>query len=309
MPEVGAEPPASRPAPTPGIVHDEGFRRWCLVTKGWSRDTVEVRMRALTTARRRGLALAPFTQEAGEQYLADRLDAGATPDAYNGDVRLLNALAEYWHLPNVRFRRRRRGRSQKASLDAAQQRAVLAYKHPVPEVQRMRRALAHLALAVGARNSEVARMDLADVDPEQRTVRIRFPAKRGLRRVLPVEDWLWHPRRPFMAYLRWRLAQDTKDPALWIIEGGTRANKDYLRKCMREVGQQAGVRFNFTAARHVAARELRRVGNDGFIQFWLGHANRASAEPYLEDVDPEEARAAVTRRPRQDPIRRKPHGR
>lgn len=292
------------------------FSDWLLVTKHWVPETVDARLRDFRRMCREGLDVEHFTLEAGRAYLAQRIRAGATTDAQTGDVRVLNALAEYHQLGKRHFERPRKRRSQPNSLRPEQQARALLVHDDDRDRQRTMRGLVHLVLAVGPRRSEAYRMDLDDVVAQDATVAIRAPAKRGLRRVLPVEPWLFHPRRQFMAYLRWRAALETSqllpgdEGALWLSRAPTidlwhRASKHYLSGLLRQAGRHAGTRFNFNTGRHTTARALRRAGRQqSYVQFWLGHAHIASVEPYFEEIYPDEAAEATLRWPRPDPNRR-----
>lgn len=309
------------------------FSDWLLVSKHWVPETVDARLRDFRRMRREGLDVQHFTLEAGRAYLARRIRAGASSDAQSDDVRVLNALAEYHGLGKRHFERPRKRRSQPNSLRPEQQGRALLVHDADRDRQRIARGLVHLVLAVGPRRSEAYRMDLDDVVAQDATVAIRAPAKRGLRRVLPVEPWLFHPRRQFMAYDRWRrelrmlleeyarlgsrpeTADESMRPgdedAYWLswdprARQWRRASMHYLSGLLRQAGRHAGTRFNFNTGRHTVARALRRAGRQqGYVQFWLGHAHIASVEPYFEEIYPDEAAEATLRWPRPDPGKRR----
>lgn len=294
------------------------FRTWLLLKRLQQPITARRVLERLEYARRHGFQLERFlrapkaAQREGDAYLVRRLEEGSL-HAFNNDVQWLMALAAWRGHRDVKFRRRPDPPVQFRALDRAQIQRVTGYRHRNPVVNRFRRALLLVFLETGARLSEVARLELQDLDPVRSLIHIRQPAKRGRRRWIPVSRWIWSPKRPLGAYLSQRPGTSTTSTttgareALWMVDwsgsGHVRprpASPDYLRRVLFHVSADLGFTVNGNVFRHTKATELRRRGFDILvIKFILGHASIESTQVYAE-LTPQDVYTLFRRRPTPD---------
>jgi len=288
----------------------ESLRRYLLVELGWSAATTKITLRRITSMMRRGLPLQQFSRESGAYWLAERLTNGISPDAYNNDAKALNAILRWRHGAEAQtFRLKRRPKSHYKFLEPAQVEILLQYRHHDAEIHRLRRALTLWALKSGMRTSEIAAMNIEDLDPKQSRFYVRQPAKRGPRRWLPIESWIWSERRALKAWLRHRPIPPDDPTALWTTTFSPQANRtttarrltgDNVRVAMNRVGQAAGIPLNPTITRHTRATELARAGwGILYIKTYLGHASVKSTEIYAA-VTGEDVETMMRRRPGRD---------
>lgn len=305
----------------------EAFEHFLLVDLDMEPITVGKRLERLDLVLARGFDLDAFTSSparalvAGRSYLAERRKGGASIDSYNHDVRLLVNLAKHLDYATVRFRMQKPRRAQLRSLRDEQVRDVLDYHADEREADLLHRALLVWALKSGMRPSEIAQLERRDLDPRLSRFHVRKPAKDGLVRWLPIEPWIWSPKRPFGAYLKWHAEVTGGDvhAPLWITRrlGGGRGQSararapklgewracksPYLRKILNTVGRTTGVRpLNFNVTRHTRGTELRRKGWDLLsIKTYLGHSSVQSTEIYAE-VRPDDLDLELRRRPGAD---------
>ncbi|MEA3199483.1 MAG: integrase/recombinase XerD [Thermoplasmata archaeon] len=302
----------------------EEFRTFLLVDEGKRPITVDRMLRRLERARRvHGLDLAVFVKGAadaereGRAYLAKRrVEPRSTVFSYNNDVKALNALLRWRKLHReVHFKAHKEPRAQLRTLSRDAIWKLFGYRCASPEAEKMHRALLLVAYVTGARASEVAAMTLSDLDPKRSRIRIAKPAKGGLKRWLPVERWVWSPKRPLAAWLKVRPVPEGESDALWTTthksgNGGyapgaapaRRVTSDYLRVCLYRVGEAVGVKVNFNVLRHTRATHLVRLGwSLLYVRTYLGHTSVKSTEIYAE-VHPEDMDKAMQKRPGKDPF-------
>lgn len=299
----------------------EDFRAFLLVDEAKAPITVEKRLGLLASAVERGLDVKRFSESReharaeGRRYLALRRYS-ATVHAYNSDVKVLNDLARFRAFVEDRrslFRKLPEPRLQPKALADAAVRRLLAFEGEDEESQRFARAVLLWALKSAMRASEIAAMTLADLDAERGRFYVRKPAKGGKRRWLPIERWVFSPKRSFGAYLRWRASVADQLPegqrdALWVTtrtgRGHSRPRRvspSYLRQLLGRVGHQVGVKVNLTITRHTRATELRRRGWDLlYIREYLGHRSVKSTEVYAE-LGEGDVHEMMRRRPGIDP--------
>lgn len=266
----------------------ERFQEFLLIDLTWSPVTVEKMSRRLRAIHKAGVRLDPLDEKAARAYLRQRLMTGSSPFAYNNDVKALNAIYR-WQTGAERgaFRKRKVPPSQYKYLSDADVRKVLQYRHRDPEVERFRRGLTLWALKSGMRVGEVHAMNTTDLNPEASQFLVRRPSKLGSRRILPVERWVWSPKRPFGAYLSKRQAPPTDPEAVWTLRPNgqkvaRRAPVSELRAALAAVGKQAGVPLNFVITRHTRGTELNRYDWPlQRIQFYLGHAKPSTTAIYV----------------------------
>jgi integrase/recombinase XerC len=151
-------------------------------------------------------------------------------------------------------------------------------------------AAAELLYGSGIRVGELVDVDVDDVDPAERLVRVL--GKGGKERVVPfgvpaaraVDAWL-REGRP-------ELATAASGPALLLGDRGGRWGQRQVREAVHRLAAQAGVDDVAPhALRHSAATHLLQGGSDlRSVQEVLGHANLATTQRYTH-VDAERLRA------------------
>lgn len=300
----------------------DDFRTFLLVDEAKAPITVEKRIGMYHAALERGLDPKRFAESLdharaeGRRYLAARR-ATATVHAYNSDVKLLNDLARFHRLTQDHrsiFRKLPEPRLQPRALTDTQVKRLVSHEGDDEESQRLARAALLWAFKSAMRASEFAAMETADLDIDRGRFYVRKPAKGGKRRWLPIEKWVYSPKRAFGAYLRWRasiaheLPDDMKN-ALWITrrDGGRhgklrRVSSNYLRQLLGRVGKKTGIHVNLTITRHTRATELRRRGWDLlYIREYLGHRSVKSTEIYAE-IGEHDVIKMMQRKPGLDPF-------
>ncbi|WP_420111282.1 tyrosine recombinase XerC [Pseudactinotalea sp.] len=153
-------------------------------------------------------------------------------------------------------------------------------------------AALELLYATGVRVSELVGIDLADVDLQQRLVRVL--GKGGKERMVPfglpaskaVQAWL---------AARADLATPTSPDALFLGVRGGRLDVRQLRETVHQLTALAGVRdLAPHGLRHSAATHLLEGGSDlRSVQEVLGHASLATTQRYTH-ISSERLRAAFT---------------
>ena len=148
---------------------------------------------------------------------------------------------------------------------------------------------AELLYGSGVRVGELVAVDVRDVDPHERLVRVL--GKGGKERVVPfglpaaraVSEWLDRGRPA--------LANAGTGPALLVGDRGGRWGQRQVREAVHRLAAAAGVDDVAPhALRHSAATHLLQGGSDlRSVQEVLGHANLATTQRYTH-VDPERLR-------------------
>lgn len=291
----------------------EKFREFLLVDRPLARITVANTVKRLRAAEAAGFALRDFTlsdergaRDLARRYLAKRRSEGVGAGGYNNDVRAINAAARFLGLEGVKFQRLPEPRKQEVALGREAVRRLLSYEGEKEETTRRRRALAVVALVTGARASEVAALTVDDLDAEQSRIHIRKPAKGGMARWLPVERWVFSPKRPLAAWLRIR--SDLEPPRggpLWTTSrdyNPRRCSPEFVRLELPRIGAEVGVPVNFTITRHTRATQLAKAGFPvQYVAWYLGHADWRSSQRYVE-VRPDDVVRELQRLRHREPL-------
>lgn len=289
------------------------FKKFVFLQRGWVSATWEKTEMRIRAAQRRGLVFDPWNPENGENYLLKRLEDGATTFAYNSDVKLLNL----WHLHKTgeesKFKPRKKPRSTFKFLSPPEIARVFTYRHRYREVTRLRVALFFWALKSGMRVGEIAAMTTDHLNPQEGKFLVAKPSKRGNRRWLPIERFVWSPKRPFTAYLRQRAIIPGDEKAVWTtrFSGRTstrrgpprRMTEKALTDSLRDMGRSVGLNtLNFNITRHTRGTELYRKWRDLLlVKKYLGHSSLSSTEVYAAVVDGD-LDGEMRRRPGSDPF-------
>ncbi|XAS65927.1 tyrosine recombinase XerC [Micrococcaceae bacterium Sec5.7] len=143
------------------------------------------------------------------------------------------------------------------------------------------RAMVELLYATGVRVGELAGMDVDDLDPDRRTLRVIGKGDKertvpyGVPAAVAVDDWL-RRGRPLVA------AADS-GPALFLGARGRRVDQRQVRSVVRDVFEALGdtAATGPHALRHSAATHLLDGGADlRAVQEILGHSSLATTQIY-----------------------------
>lgn len=145
------------------------------------------------------------------------------------------------------------------------------------------RAFLELLYATGARISEVSKLDLGDVDLDQRQVRLE--GKGSKTRIVPIYDLAAERVGSYVSEARPALAAKslTREEALFLSTRGNRMSADALRTVFERRATAAGIDRRVTphAMRHTYATELLSGGADlRSVQTLLGHADLSTTQIY-----------------------------
>jgi site-specific recombinase XerD len=286
------------------------FEEFMLLEKRYSRVTVRERRKSLRQAAEMGFNAATADAAACRSHLARIVMAGKSENAYNHTCKALKVLLEFKQLDPKQLHLRKQARSKYRFLSPDQVKKCLDYRHKDPETERFRRALLLWGLKSAMRLSEVAAMDVQDLDKAQSRFHVRKPAKRGAHRWLPLEPWVFSPKRALGAYLAHRKEPAGDERALWVTDHHgsqgaqmpRRATAAGLARVLQECSKELGFTVNFTVTRHTRATELRRLGWDLVaIQYYLGHARSSSTAIYA-GITPEDMVNIMGRLGSRDPF-------
>jgi integrase/recombinase XerC len=174
-------------------------------------------------------------------------------------------------------------------LDAAREDAVASEGDAHPTALRAW-AAAELLYGSGIRVGELVAVDVDDVDPAERLVRVL--GKGGKERVVPFGVPAARAVDAWLAEGRPALATAASGPALLLGDRGGRWGQRQVREAVHRLAAQAGVDDVAPhALRHSAATHLLQGGSDlRSVQEVLGHANLATTQRYTH-VDAERLRA------------------
>ncbi|MGJ3188526.1 tyrosine recombinase XerC [Paenarthrobacter nitroguajacolicus] len=143
------------------------------------------------------------------------------------------------------------------------------------------RAMVELLYATGVRVGELAGLDIDDLDPDRRTLRVVGKGNKertvpyGVPAALAVDDWLRRGRPA--------LATPTSGPALFLGVRGKRVDPRQIRAVVNELLQALGdtSATGPHALRHSAATHLLDGGADlRAVQEILGHSSLATTQIY-----------------------------
>ena len=143
------------------------------------------------------------------------------------------------------------------------------------------RAMVELLYATGIRVGELAGLDVDDLDPDRRTLRVLGKGNKertvpyGLPAALAVDDWLRRGRPA--------LATETSGPALFLGARGKRVDQRQVRSVVHDLLEALGdtAATGPHALRHSAATHLLDGGADlRAVQEILGHSSLATTQIY-----------------------------
>ncbi len=175
-------------------------------------------------------------------------------------------------------------RLPKAALTAAEAEAVLA----VPDertVSGLRdRAMLEVLYCTGIRRSELARLNVRDIDRDRRTLMVR-QGKGKKDRLVPIHGrcvaWL----DAYQAEARPKLVTEPDDGTLFLTVDGTAFSLDRLTQLVRDHVKASGVAKEGACHlfRHTLATVMLEGGADiRYVQAMLGHAELSTTQIYAQ---------------------------
>jgi len=145
------------------------------------------------------------------------------------------------------------------------------------------RAMLEALYATGMRVSELAALDLADVDRAEETITLARDGS-GERRV-PLRGRALAAVEDYLAAGRARLKPSADEPALFLNHRGARLTRQGFWLIVKTYARRAGIKAHITphTLRHsFAEHRLRADGNVRQVQQLLGHASLATTQIYAE---------------------------
>ncbi|MCY4112834.1 MAG: tyrosine recombinase [Chloroflexi bacterium] len=145
------------------------------------------------------------------------------------------------------------------------------------------RAMLEALYATGMRVSELAALDLADVDQAEETITLARNGA-GERRV-PLRGRALAAVEDYLAAGRARLKPSADEPALFLNHRGARLTRQGFWLIVKTYARRAGIKAHITphTLRHsFAEHRLRADGNVRQVQRMLGHASLATTQIYAE---------------------------
>jgi len=146
------------------------------------------------------------------------------------------------------------------------------------------RAILETLYATAARRSELANLDLTDIDLENATAHIR-QGKGGKSRLVPIAKTALHWLQKYLNETRPRLLLDPNEQALFLSGYGERMSATYLGNWVAKTIKEAdiGKAGSCHMLRHSCATHMLENGADiRLIQQLLGHSSLDTTSIYTE---------------------------
>ncbi|MEK7415592.1 MAG: tyrosine-type recombinase/integrase [Planctomycetota bacterium] len=143
----------------------------------------------------------------------------------------------------------------------------------------------HLSLLYDCalRNSEAIKLDVSDIDLDERTLLVR-DGKGGKTAMLPLLASTMHVAADYLA-LRRELLRGPDHSALLLAHSGRRLPLWWMQDHLHRLSQTIGFRVHPHALRHaVAVHMLRRGADIRYIQQYLRHEDLETTKVYLRLV-------------------------
>lgn len=141
------------------------------------------------------------------------------------------------------------------------------------------RAILEMLYSTGARVSEIAALDLDEVDSSG-FVRVR--GKGSKERLVPVGSYAAKSLEEYLVRVRPGLVAGST-PALFLNQRGGRLSRQSIWEILSKVGEQCGIEVSPHTLRHCFATHLIEGGADvRVVQELLGHASVATTQIYTK---------------------------
>jgi len=271
----------------------EGYRRYLEAERGLSPYTV--RNYAGDVAR-----FLQFLKEEGVEqveaadhhliraYLAHLHREGVSPRSV---VRKLSSLRSFFRYlerrgelpenPMARVSTPKQGRPLPSFLTAEETLALLGAPDLATPLGMRDRAILELLYATGMRLSEMAWLDLEDVDLGRGEIRVR--GKRGKERIVLMGHPAAAALERYLSLARPRLARGRRTPALFLNRYGGRLSARYIERLVAGYARRAGIdkKVHPHLLRHTFATHMLDGGADlRVVQELLGHVSPTTTQVY-----------------------------
>ncbi len=271
----------------------EEYLQWLTIEKGRSRATIEAYRRDLAAllewARERGATISDVSEEELERHY-NEARLSRSPSTVARAVAAARGFFAYLvdegYLvtdPTARLKGGRRGRTLPKPLGEAEIVALLDSIAAITPIDRRDRALLELLYGTGARVSEVANLDLSDLDFDEELILVT--GKGNKQRLVPIGTSLDRALREYLAPGgRPSLAPSKRATKLFLnARSGalTRQGIDLvIHRRALNVGIDRG-RISAHVFRHSCATHMLAHGADiRVVQELLGHASIATTQLY-----------------------------
>lgn len=287
--------------------------------RGFSQKTARNNVQALSHLMTLGLTAKEWLdgdrQALVEDVLDLHLEEGTNAGSYNDDIDALAHLAHATGVPVhvqkgrddfepylpqdvLRMAKRKEPRNRDPVVLTPEEVAqVFSYQARDPRANLLHRGLAHWHLYAVKRPEESSMVDLGDVDRDNFRVRIRNPGKTTPVHTVDLPAHVFSRRRPWGAYLHWRINNDAEigrhTNALFVTRRSI--HQKWHRIAPLQVARIMGNSISKRTGVHVTATILRATGlsaiaNDPHADVLDAkrHANHAKVDTTMHYVRREE---------------------
>lgn len=156
------------------------------------------------------------------------------------------------------------------------------------------RAMVELLWGTGMRRSEISKLDLADVDFDQRTILIR-EGKGRKDRMVPLGKKAKEVLLEYVEKARPKLLRGDDPGAVFVGQDGRRIGRNHVTDRVRKLGVKIRLKIAPHLLRHSCATHLlKRRADIRHIQKLLGHTSLQTTERYTK-VETADLRAVIQR--------------
>lgn len=159
---------------------------------------------------------------------------------------------------------------------------IAAYTYPSAFIQARRRAIVYFLSFLGERKSQVHRLQVGDLDPGRRAVRVMDPVKEGEPRWENAPDSLFSPSGDVAAWLLQRARVAGPSGPVWVTVDGAPLGLDGFGNEIFAMRKELGIPLNHNRFRHTKGLHAYRAGLPVQVQQdeW-GHSDPKSTLWYM----------------------------